>query len=141
MRLAFDIGRGGLVLGIQRVKILIKTLIRREPSYRSRSGPCQLVLLLSFGLPGIDLGPPVPKAKETGTVPFGPGDGKGNLGQAIERLTVPCKTVRHDHDPMGLSVPFPHQNSPRGVAQTVSGPAGPGSLKQPRSDLPASQLA
>ena len=71
-------------------------------------------MLTSFEVPAIDLGPSVPQAKETGTVPFGPGDGKGDLGQAIERLPVPYKTVRHDHDPMGLSVPFPDQNSPGG---------------------------
>ena len=31
MNLAFDVGRGGLVLGIQRVKILIETLVGRDP--------------------------------------------------------------------------------------------------------------
>ena len=72
--------------------------------FRPRSGPCQFLLLTSFGLPGIDLGSPVPQAKEAETVPLGPRDGKGDLGQASERLTVPCKTVRHDHDPVGLSV-------------------------------------
>jgi hypothetical protein len=72
------------------------------------------LLLTSFGLPGIDLGPPVPQAKEAGTVPSGPGDGKGDLGETVEGLAVPGKTVRHDHDAMGLSVPFADQNSPGG---------------------------
>src|SRR5215475_8199799 len=86
----------------------------------------------SFGLPAIDLGPPVAQAKEAGTVPLGPGDGKGDLGQASEGLTVPCKTVGHDHDRMGLSVPFTDQNSPRGWSKSPLVKPGQG-LRNSRS--------
>jgi len=76
------------------------------------------ISLTSFGLPGIDLGPPVPQAKEAGTIPSGPGDGKGDLGETVEGLAVPGKTVRHDHDAMGCSVPFADQNSPGGWSKS-----------------------
>ena len=45
----------------------------------------QLLSVISFGLAGIDLEPPVPQAKEAGAVPFGFGDGKGDLRSTTER--------------------------------------------------------
>ena len=39
MGLAFDIGVGRLILGIQRVELLVEAIARSRPGYRSRTGP------------------------------------------------------------------------------------------------------
>src|SRR6202171_3632071 len=52
----------------------------------------------------------IPEAKEAGAVPFGAGDGEGDLGEAVIGLAVPGKTVSHHHYPLGPSVPLPDQN-------------------------------
>ena len=45
MSLASDIGLRGIILGIERVKVLLKILVGRDAGYRSRS---ELPLLIRF---------------------------------------------------------------------------------------------
>ena len=112
MRQAFDVRQRCLILRIQRVNVLIKTLVWSRPAYRLRSGPSQHDPS-SFGIPSIHLGQPIPQAEEAGAVSLGPGDGKGDLRRTIEGVAVPGKTVRQDHDAMGFSVPFTDKDGAR----------------------------
>jgi hypothetical protein len=54
-----------------------------------------------------------PGGQRSGAVPFGAGDGEGDLGEAVIGLAVPGKTVSHHHYPLGPSVPLPDQNRAR----------------------------
>src|SRR5262249_41835526 len=71
---------------------------------------------------------------------FGPRDGKGDLGETAEGSAIPSIAVRHDHDPMGLSVPFTDQNCSGGWSNSPLVQPGQVLCNSRRTFPPRSQL-
>lgn len=57
--------------------------------------------------------------RSSGAIAPGPADGKDDLGEPVEGLAVSGKAVRHDHDAMGLLVPFANDDSPGGARSVL----------------------
>ena len=132
MGLAADIGLRGIVLGVERVEVLLEPLVGRDAGIDraanrlGRSGLHDEGVLRWF----------VPQAEEFRPVPAGAGDREGDLGQAGIGLAVPGKAVGQHRHPLHLPVPFAAQHGAR--LQACGGPAQghgalPGLLGRPRA--------
>ena len=94
---------------IQRVELLVQPVLGGDPGIDraadrfdggSLHGRASIARPVSF----------VPEAKEARAVPFGAGDGEGDLGEAVIGLAVPGKAVGHHHHPLRLPIPLPDQH-------------------------------
>src|SRR5262249_53140832 len=109
MRLTADIGLRGVILGIQRVEVLLKPRARstrgwrwrREWAWSSRSSRSDLRCRV------------ISQSEKPGTVPTRAGYGESDLGQAWIGLAVPGKPVREHHDPLRLTIPLARQQGAR----------------------------
>src|SRR6516162_7474650 len=66
MRLAFDVGRGRLVLGVEGIKILVETLVGRDPRVDRAADPSSSRYRLHSGSPALIWGRLSRKPKKRG---------------------------------------------------------------------------
>ena len=128
MGLAADIGLGRIILGVERVEVLIQPGIGRDPGVDRAADCLPAAAVMTW--------PPerlVPQTKEPRAVPLGTGDGEGDLGEAVIGLALPGEAVVDHHHPMGMTVPLARQDgagfefspsrSNSSVRREASGPA------------------